>query len=151
MRLPLLVLPCLLMATPALADPLQVAKGMWSTSTDIYFYVTADGETIDVPPDHSTLDECWATDEEVTIDDSMADLFEGCVSAGSRSRAHSFDMDLVCDFEGVPMSGTAEFAVNKSGGQFTGRLFLSGESDGLLMEAEGLLLGYRTGTCTARQ
>ena len=151
MRLPLLILPCLLFATPVQADPLQVAKGMWSTSTDIYFSIVQNGEAVIIPPDHSTLDEWWATDDEVTIDESMAALFEGCQSAGSRGTAHSFDMDLVCDFEGVPMSGTAEFAVNKSGGQFSGRLFLSGEADGLLMEAEGLLLGYRTGACTAPQ
>lgn len=149
MRLPLLVLPALLFAAPVMAEPLKVAKGMWSTSSDVYFFVTSNGETVPIPPQHSTLDECWTKDEEVVIDESMADLFEGCVSAGSRSRAHSFDMDLVCEFDGTAMSGTAEFAVNKSGDQFTGRFFLAGGSDGLEMEAEGLLLGYRTGACPA--
>ena len=149
MRLPLIVLPALLFAAPVMAEPLKVAKGMWSTSTDIYLTVAADGEPLDMPPEHSTLDECWSADEDVIIDESMASLFEGCVSAGSWGKAHSFDMELACEFDGIPMTGTAQFAVNKSGNQFSGRLFLSGGSDGLLLEAEGLLLGYRTGTCAA--
>jgi hypothetical protein len=151
MRLSFLALSCLACAAPALADPLKVAKGMWSTSTDIYFSVTANGETIDVPSEHSTLDECWMSDQEVTIDESMASFFEGCTSAGSRGTPYSFDMDLTCDFDGMPMSGTAEFAVSKGGGQFSGRLFLTGGSEGVEMNAEGLLLGHRTGTCTAPQ
>ncbi len=149
MRTPFLFLSALLFAAPVLAEPLKLAKGMWSTSTDVYFYVTAEGDPVDASADHSTLDECWSTDEEVTIDESMVAMFEGCVSAGSWGTSYSFDTDLVCEFEGVPMTGAAAFVVNKGGDRFSGRLFLTGSSDGLEIEAEGLLLGHRTGTCTA--
>lgn len=149
MRPAFLLAPFLMFAAPALADPLMLAKGNWSTTSDIYFTVTANGETRDIPSEHSTLEECWMTDQEVTIDESMASFFEGCIATGSRSKAHSFDMDLACDFDGVPMAGVAEFAVSKGGGSFSGRIFLSGTSDDLVLEAEGLLMGHLAGTCPA--
>jgi hypothetical protein len=149
MRLAFLVLSALLFAAPVRAEPLRLAKGMWSTSTDVYLYVTAEGEPVDAPADHSTEEECWSTDEEVTIDEGMVAMFEGCVSAGSWSTTYSFDMDLVCEFEGVPMTGAATFVVNKGGDGYAGQLFLTGSSDVLEMEVEGLILGHRTGACTA--
>lgn len=149
MRPVILLAPLFLIAGLAAAEPLAVAKGMWSTTSDIYFKAEADGQTIEIPPEHSSLDECWYTDEHVDISEGLAAFFEGCTSAGSRSKAHAFDMDLVCDFDGVPMSGVAEFAVSKGGGSFSGRMFLSGEADGARFEAEALLLGHRTGSCSA--
>ena len=76
-------------------------------------------------------------------------FFEGCIATDSRAKVHSFDMDLVCDFSGVPMTGGAEFAVSEGGGSVSGRIFLSGASDEISIEAEGLLLGHLTGTCPA--
>lgn len=149
MRLSFLVLAGLLLAAPAAADPLQVAKGMWSTSTDIYLFITANGEAIDVPSEHSTLDECWSTDEHVVIDESMANMFEGCVATGSRGSAYTFGMDLACDFDGFPVEGSAEFMVNKAGDMFSAQLVLAGNTDGMALNAEGLVIGHRTGACTA--
>jgi len=151
MRLFLPVLGALWLAAPALSEPLKVAKDMWATSTDVYISYIQNGETIRLPSDHSPLDECWSSDEEVVIDEGMSDLFDGCVLAGSRGGAHFFDMDLVCEFEGIPMTGMAQFAVNRSGDQFSGRVVFSGGSDELELDAEAVLLGYLTGTCQAPQ
>ena len=149
MRLPALIVSWLIFAWPAAAEPLQVTKGMWSVTSDIYISATAEGEPIDVPSEHSVVDECWMTDEEVTIDESMAAHFGGCYADNSVSKAHSFDMGLVCDIEGVPMTGAAQFAVSKGGGSFVGRMFMLGEDGVLGMEAEALLIGHRTGACPA--
>ncbi|MFN7164417.1 MAG: hypothetical protein ACK4P2_06310 [Hyphomonas sp.] len=149
MRAALFLAPLLLITAPAIAEPLSVAKGMWSTTSDIYFNVQADGEVLDIPPEHSSLEECWSTDEEVAIGEGLVNFFEGCTSPGSSSKAHSFDMDLTCDFDGIPMTGVAEFAVSKGGGSFSGRMFLKGQSDGAQFEAEALLIGHRTGACPA--
>ncbi len=149
MRPALILTSLLILAAPAIADPLMLAKGNWSTTSDIYFTVTAGSEVLDIPSEHSSLEECWMTDQEVTIDESMASFFPGCTSTGSRGKAHSFDMDLTCDFDGVAMTGVAEFAVNKSGDSFSGRIFLAGSEGDASFEAEGLLLGHLTGTCTA--
>jgi hypothetical protein len=151
MRLFLPALGALWLAAPALSEPLKVAKGMWATSTDVYISLIQNGERTHLPPEHSTLDECWSSDEQVVIDEGMADLFDGCVVDGSQGGAHFFDMDLVCEFEGIPMTGTAQFAVNRSGDQFSGRVFFSGGDDELELDAEAVLLGYRTGTCQAPQ
>ncbi|MBI1254973.1 MAG: DUF3617 family protein [Hyphomonas sp.] len=149
LRLSFLLLPALLFAAPVSADPLQVAKGMWSTSTDMYVSLSTNGEAVDDASEHSALDECWSADEEVLIDESMADMFEGCAATRSRGNAYSFALDLACDFEGFPMNGAAEFMVNKARDMFSVHLLLSGDSDGSVMTAEGLIIGHRTGTCTA--
>lgn len=150
MRPFLLLAPLVLMAAPALAEPLAVAKGMWKATSDIYFNVTANGEVMDVPPEHSSIEECWSTDQEVAVDESLVDFFEGCEAVDSWTKAHSIDFELSCDFSGVPMSGTASFAVSKGGNSFVGRMFLAGQTeDGLVMDAEALLLGNRTGACAA--
>ena len=149
LRLSFLVLPALLFAAPVSADPLQVAKGMWSTSTDMYVSASANGEAVDDASEHSTLDECWSTDEEVLIDESISDMFEGCAATGRSGNAYSFALDLACDFEGFPMNGAAEFVVNNARDMFSVQLLLSGESDGLVINADGLVIGHRTGTCTA--
>lgn len=149
MRLAVLILSLALWPASALAEPLKVAKGMWSVTTDIYFLIQNEGEDMGVPPEHTAVEECWATEQEVTIDESMAAFFPGCVSTGTHSQSHSFDMDLSCNFEGIPITGVAEFAVNKPGDQFSGRLFLSGLSGALSIDAEALILGHSTGTCSA--
>lgn len=150
MRVATILVPLMLAAAPALAEPLKVAKGMWSSSTDIYFDVTVDGEPMEVPPDHSVVKECWSTDEEVTIDEGMISWFEGCKATGLRSEAHAFGMDLACEFDGVPMTGTAEFVVNKDQDGFAGRLLLTGYLEGARLLADGVLLGHRTGACAGQ-
>lgn len=149
MRLPTLLAPLLILASPAVADPLQVAKGMWSVTSDIYMSAVIDGQPIDIPSEHSTVEECWSTDQDVTIDEGIATYMGECTTGQSWAQGHSFDIDLYCDFDGIPMNGTAEFAVSKGGGSFSGRIFLSGGADGADMTAEALMIGHRTGACAA--
>lgn len=144
------IAPLFLMAAPALAEPLAVTKGMWKATSDIYFNVEANGQVIEIPSEHSVIEECWSTDEEVALDEGLIDYFDGCTAVDSWTKAHSIDFELSCDFDGVPMYGNASFAVAKGGNSFVGRMFLSGQTnDGLVMDAEALLMGNRTGTCTA--
>lgn len=149
MRPVIMLLSLALAAGPALGEPLKVAKGMWSVTSDIYMTATVDGEAVDIPSEHSTIEECWATDEEVTIDEGIANYMGECTAGQSWAQGHSFDIDLYCDFDGIPMNGTAEFAVSKGGGSFSGRIFLSGGVDGADMTAEALMIGHSTGTCAA--
>lgn len=149
MRPFILLLPLLYAAGPALGEPLKVAKGMWSVTSDIYMSVVMDGEDLDVPSEHSLTEECWSTDQDVTIDESIASYLGECAAGESWAQAHAFDIELYCDFDGVPMSGMAQFAVSKGGGSFSGRMFLSGGLDGADMSAEALIIGHRTGVCPA--
>jgi hypothetical protein len=149
MRRVLLLLPVLLLAGPALGEPLKVAKGMWSVTSDIYMSAVIDGAPVDIPSEHSTIEECWSTDQDVTIDEGIATYLGECTTGQSWAQGHSFDIDLYCDFDGIPMNGTAEFAVSKGGGSFSGRIFLSGGTDGADMTAEALMIGHTTGACAA--
>ena len=87
MRPALILAPLLLAAAAAQAEPLMVTKGQWSFTQDIYYDATASGQPIDLPPEHSTIDECWSLDEEVLIDESMVEMFEGCQSTGAATES----------------------------------------------------------------
>ncbi|MGE6696773.1 hypothetical protein ACQKH5_03720 [Hyphomonas sp. NPDC076900] len=149
MRPILILAPFLLAAATAQAEPLKLAKGMWSVTSDIYMSVLVYGEAVEVPSEHSAIDECWSTDEEVTIDENIASYMGECTAGDSVATAYSFDIILYCDFDGVPMEGSAEFAVSKGGGSFSGRMFLSGSENGAEVTAEALMIGHNSGTCTA--
>ena len=75
MRPVFLLAPFLMFAAPALAEPLMLAKGNWPTTSDIYFSGLVKGQALDVPSEHTTLEECWMTDEEVRIDEGLASFF----------------------------------------------------------------------------
>ena len=149
MRRILLIAPLFLMAAPALAEPLQVTKGMWTATTDIYFNVMNGGQLTEVPPEHERIDECWSKDEEVTLDEGLVDYFEGCQVVDTYTTSYSIDFDLSCDFSGLPMTGLASFAVSNGGDSFVGRIYLDGASGAMTAEAEALMIGHRTGTCPA--
>lgn len=150
MRPILLLAPLCLIAATAIAEPLAVTKGMWTATSDIYYNLQVNGAPVEVPSEHSTIEECWSTDEEVALDEGLVDYFEGCTATDSWNKGHSIDFELACDFSGVPMYGVAGFAVSKGGDSFVGRMFLSGQTgDGLTMDAEALLIGNRTGVCPA--
>jgi hypothetical protein len=127
-----------------------VSKGNWYATSDVYFDFSMDGEKVDIPSEHDIIDECWATDADVTIDESMASVMGECRATDSRTREHAFDMNLACDFDGTPMIGTASFAVSKGGDSFYGRIHLAGKVEGWPIEAEGVLLGHKTGACTGQ-
>ncbi|MBK8198003.1 MAG: DUF3617 family protein [Acidobacteria bacterium] len=150
MRRVLALIPFLMIAGAAAAEPLKVSKGNWYATSDVYFDFSMDGEKVDIPSEHDIIDECWATDADVTIDESMASVMGECRATDSRTREHAFDMNLACDFDGTPMIGTASFAVSKGGDSFYGRIHLAGKVEGWPIEAEGVLLGHKTGACTGQ-
>jgi hypothetical protein len=149
MRAAILLAPFLLISVAASAEPLMVAKGNWLATTDVYFNLVMNGEPVDIPSEHDVVNECWETDAEVTIDESMASFMGDCSVGNSLAQAHSFEMDISCNFDGSPMTGIASFVVSKGGESFAGRLLLSGDIQGAPIEADGVLLGHRTGACTA--
>ncbi|WP_291200548.1 hypothetical protein [Hyphomonas sp.] len=149
MRRILLIAPLILTAAPALCEPLQVSKGMWTATTDVYFNVTNNGQLTEIPPEHERIDECWSKDEDVTLDEGLVDYFEGCSVVDTFTTPYSIDFDLSCDFSGLPMTGIASFAVSKGGDSFVGRIYLDGASGETGAEAEALMIGHRTGTCAA--
>lgn len=104
---------------------------------------------VEIPSEHTALKECWMTDQEVTIDETMAKFFGGRYAPGCSGTAHAFDIDVSCDFDGVPMTRVAEFAVRNDGVNFSGRVFLMGESGGVALTGETRMIERRTGACAA--
>ena len=132
----------------AAAQPLSVAKGQWTVSSDIYFSGTMDGEEVSVAPEHDVENACWSLPEEVEFDAStLLDAMEGCVANGSRATSYSLDLDVMCDFGGMPMSGPAEVAVSEGGGAFMARIRLQSDMPGADIQADMVMMGQRTGAC----
>lgn len=149
MRLIYIFVPVLMLAATAQAEPLLVKKGMWSVSTDVYTEARDNGQRIDIPSEHTAYDQCWSTDQEVTIDDNIVSAFGDCVVEESWLKAYSYDADIICHFDGLPMSGIAQFVINRDANAFSGRFSLQGHQNAMDVTSDALLMGHWTGTCTA--
>jgi hypothetical protein len=150
MRAALILAPFLLASAAAQAEPLMVTKGQWSVTQDIYYDATASGQPIDLPPEHSTIDECWSLDEEVLIDESMVEMFEGCRSTGAATEPFGLDIGLACNFDGIDMGGGVLFSVSHDKNSFVAQVDLASVSaDPVDFKTHILMIGHRTGTCKA--
>lgn len=148
MRLPLLLIPALLMTAAAEAQPISVNKGQWYVTQDMYYDASVNGEAIDLPPEHTAIDECWSLDEEVLIDESMVEMFEGCVSTGAVSHPFGLDIGLSCDFDGLELGGSAFFTVNHGRDSFAANLELASlAGDPVKFQSHIIMIGHRTGAC----
>lgn len=147
---PVLILAPLLLAAAAQAEPLMVNKGQWSVTQDIYYDATANGQAIDLPAEFSTIDECWSLDEEVLIDESMVEMFEGCVSTGAVAEEFGLDIGLSCDFDGIEVEGGVLFSVSNGKNSFVAQVDLASVSpDPVDFKTHILMIGHRTGSCKA--
>lgn len=151
MRLPVLLASAFLAPLlAAQAQSISVNKGQWRVDQDSYFTGVANGEVLDMPPEFSTIDQCWALDEEVLIDESMVAMFDGCVSTGSRALPYGVEIGVSCDFDGLAVSGTLAFSVSHTRDSFSAHLQLTNEPDESIdFQSDILMLGHRTGTCQA--
>ncbi|MBY9065897.1 DUF3617 domain-containing protein [Hyphomonas sp. WL0036] len=151
MRLPVLLASAFLAPLlAAQAQSISVNKGQWRVDQDSYFRGIADGEVLDMPPEFSSIDECWTLDEEVLIDESMVAMFEGCVSTGSKALPYGVAIGVSCDFDGLLVGGTLAFSVSHTRDSFSAHLQLNNEAnDGLDFQSDLLMIGHRTGTCQA--
>jgi hypothetical protein len=149
MRNTAVFLSTLFMAGIAAAQPLSVAKGQWTVSSDIYFSGTMDGADVSVPPEFAVEDACWSLPEEVQFDAStLLTALEGCTASRSRATSYSLDLDIICDFGGMPMNGPAEVAISEDSGAFMARIRLQSDLQGADVQADMVMLGHRTGACT---
>lgn len=150
MRLPLLLIPAFLMTAAAEAQSISVNKGQWVVSQDMYYDATANGEDLDIPSEHSTIDECWSLDEEVLIDESMVELFEGCVSNGAISQPFGLEISLSCSFDGLEVDGSALFTVSHARDSFAANLYLATQADNPVdFQSHIVMIGHRSGACKA--
>ena len=148
---PAIALSALMFAAAAAgAQSMSVNKGQWFVSQDIYYDVSANGEVIDIPSEFSTIDECWSLDEEVLIDESMVEMFEGCVSTGVTPKPYGMDIGLSCNFEGIDVDGSALFSVANSRDAFVAQVNLTSLPGAELdFDSHILMIGHRTGACQA--
>lgn len=150
MRTALTLATLLLAAAAAQAQSISVNKGQWSVTQDIYYEVSAGGDPIDIPPEHTAIDECWSLDEEVLIDESMVEMFEGCVSTGTTAKQFGMEIGLACNFDGIDVDGAALFSVAHSRDSFAAQIYLASPSgDEIDFQSHILMIGHRTGTCKA--
>lgn len=140
----------LLAAASAGAQSISVNKGQWVVTQDIYYEAAANGETIDIPAEFSSVNECWALDEEVLIDESMVEMFEGCVSTGVTPKPYGLDIGLSCNFEGIDVAGSALFSVANGRDAFVAQVNLASlPGDVLEFDSHILMIGHRAGACQA--
>lgn len=150
MRPALTLAPLLLAAAAAQAEPLMVNKGQWKVTQDIYYDAAAKGQPIDLPAEHSTIDECWSLDEEVLIDESMVEMFEGCVSTGASAQQFGLSIELSCNFDGIDVDGAVLFSVSHGKDSFVAQVDLASVTpDPIDFQSHILMIGHRTGACKA--
>lgn len=150
MRPALTLATLLLAAAAAQAQSISVNKGQWSVTQDMYYEVSAAGEVIDIPSEHSAIEECWSQDDEVLIDESMVEMFEGCVSTGVTANQFGMEIGLACNFDGIDVGGAALFSVSHGRDSFAAQIYLASPSgDEIDFQSHILMIGYRTGTCQA--
>ena len=139
-----------LVGAAAQAEPLSVNKGQWYVTQDIYYEATAEGEPLDFPSEHSSVDECWMLDEEVLIDVSMVDMFEGCAATGVITKEFGLDIGLACDFDGLEVEGSAQFSVSHGRDSFVAQVYLESlQTDPVDFQSHILMIGHRSGACKA--
>ena len=150
MRLSLILTSLLFSAAAAQAEPLSVNKGQWRVSQDIYSAATVEGEPLDLPAENSIVDECWSLDEEVLIDESMVAEFEGCVSTGVATRPFGMEIGLECEFDGLDVEGSAQFALSHDRDSFVAQIDLASPTTYPVdFQSHILMIGHRTGACKA--
>lgn len=150
MRILVTAVSLLLTAATAQAEPISVNKGQWFVTQDIYYEASNNGEPLDFPAEHTTLDECWMQDDEVLIDESMVAMFEGCSATEVVSKSFGLDIGLACNFSGMDVAGSANFSVSHGRDSFVAQVYLATlTSDPLDFESHILMIGHRTGSCQA--
>jgi len=150
MRLLMILLPALLTAAAAEAQSISVNKGQWHVTQDVYYEASADGEPLDFPAEHSAVDECWMLDEEVMIDASMVEMFEGCSATDVNSREFGLDIGMICDFDGLEVDGAAQFSVSHGKDSFVAQIYLQSIARAPVdFQSHIVMIGHRTGTCQA--
>lgn len=150
MRNLLITASLLLTAAAAQAEPISVNKGQWFVTQDIYYEASSYGEALDFPAEHTSLDECWMQDEEVLIDESMVEMFEGCSATEVVSKSFGLDIGLACNFSGMDVSGSANFSVSHGRDSFVAQVYLATpQGSELDFQSHILMIGHRTGTCQA--
>lgn len=142
------VVSMLIVSAAAQAEPLMVNKGQWHVTQDIYYEASANGAPLDFPSEHSAVDECWSLDEEVMIDASMVDMFEGCSATDVTSKEFGLDIGMTCDFDGLEVDGAAEFSLSHGRDSFVAQIYLQSlERDPVDFQSHILMIGHRTGAC----
>lgn len=150
MRPAFILASLIVFAASAQAEPLSVNKGQWAVSQDIYYEASASGEKIDIPSEHSSVEECWSQDEEVLIDESMVEMFEGCVSTGATAMAYGLDIGLSCNFDGLEVNGSALFSLSHDRDSFVAQVNLASPPEDIVdFRSHMLMIGHRSGTCAA--
>lgn len=144
-----LTLAMLLIASGAAhAQSFSVNKGQWQVSQDIYYEASAQGETLDLPSEHSSVDECWMRDDEVLIDESMVEMFEGCVSTGVSATEFGLEIGLACNFDGLDVEGSAQFSLSHGRDSFVAQVYMATTTtDPVDFQSHILMIGHRTGAC----
>ncbi|MEM9053996.1 MAG: hypothetical protein AAGB16_01610 [Pseudomonadota bacterium] len=128
-------------------DYLTVKKGKWASSQSIRTILTVDGETTQMPPEIETDVECWNTDEDTRLGPSMLGLDE-CTIVNAETTTSKLDLDLSCNFDGVPMNGDVTVTVSEDEEVVKGLINFSTEMNGASVTADGVLTAIYVGRCT---
>lgn len=148
MRCLLPLLPALLLAGAASAQTITVEKGEWNFATDIYLTGDVAGERIDQPADSTSETQCWALDEEVSIDESML-MMDNCEATSSHYTDYALETMVSCSMDGVAMDGSIVMATNADRDMFSGRILIKGQDSDYDIRIEGLIFAQRLGACSA--
>lgn len=134
----------------AQAEPLMVNKGQWYVTQDIYYEASNAEGPLDLPSEHTTLDECWSLDEEVLIDASMVEMFEGCVATEVTYSDFGMDIGLACSFDNLDVDGAAQFLVSHGRDSFVAQVYLASiTKDPVDFQSHIVMIGHKTGACRA--
>lgn len=149
MRLYLTVAVLLLSAGLANAESIRLEPGMWRVTTDTYFEISGLPDDMSEPPTSTEITECWATEEETTLDPSLLGDMDGCVLGETTQKSFGLQAALLCSVPGMDTDGQMDFFVSLDRKSLSGQMNLTAWNEDLYASTTAVFFAQRTGECTA--
>lgn len=135
-----------LTAGPALAEQLSLEPGQWEHTMEMTMSMTMNGQAMSMPTQSQTRSEC-VTEEEATFDPQSV-ASEGCSVEDVNQQGRSLSFTMVCDQQGVSLTGEMDMSLSQDGRSMSGEMSLAGSGPGMeSMAMTGTFSGERTGDC----
>lgn len=149
MRSLISVIAAALLAGTASGQAVTVAPGEWITTTDNYLATTLRNGHVDELSHSTSLTECLVTPEDVAFDASKVGGMLLCTATVTADTPYELELQLLCDPNSDPMTGTATFTFDAARTRYAGRVRLRGESGMGSHQLDGAWFGQRIGACEA--
>lgn len=148
-RLALCAAALALFAAPALAQEdidLAINPGMWENSSTIAMQMNMNGQTMDIPAQTQSTEECLSQEDARFSLNDVTD--QGCTVSDVTQSDSSVSFSMSCEQDGMVMTGDMTMTVSEDGNSTFGEMTLNGAQPGMgTVDMTGTFAGTRTGDC----